>query len=281
MRETAPRCRTDNFREAMIGKLALLRRLQERYDCPVFVAGDIFDSWKCSHWLTRLACSMLPKKLYVVPGQHEMPGHRLDNLERSPLGVLEAAGVLRILSPQVQTIGELKVVGAAFGHEDEVCEQQGDILILHKMVWHKEPPFPGAPASGEAGTVLNKFRGFNLIVTGDNHKSFVVRKGGRVLVNCGSMMRLKVDQIEYQPVLWLWTKKRNELKQVPIHIDQHAVTESEQAAQQTEHQFEKFLCEVRGVRNVPASFVENMKQFLSTHPQPSTIRDLIWEAIEA
>lgn len=281
LRETTPRCRTDNFREAMIGKLGLLRRLQSRYKCPVIIAGDIFDSWKCSHWLTRLACEMFPPMTWVIPGQHDLPGHRTDKVGHSPLGVLEAAGKVNLLMPSNQTVGKLDVVGAFFGDEEEAKGKTGDVLVLHRMVWHREKPYPNAPDEGEAYSVLAKFPGFPLIVTGDNHIPFSVHRGGRVLVNCGSMMRTSSTQRNHQPVFWAYTKHRNVVTQISVHVDPHAVTESEKMEQKTKGEFDDFLREVGKIGTSFPSFTENMKRFLQSHPQKGSIEHLIWEAMEA
>lgn len=118
------------------------------------------------------------------------------------------------------------------------------------------------------------------IVTGDNHKPFVVRHKGRVLVNCGSMMRTTVDQADYQPVFWLWTMQRNRLQQVRIEVDHAAVTEDEKVMQQSESSFTSFLREVEDVESLGVSFEDNMKQFIQSTPQPQGVSRLIWEAID-
>ena len=61
-------------------------------------------------------------------------------------------------------------------------------------------------------TTLSMFKetDYDLIVSGDNHQSFVAQDKERVLFNCGSLMRHGADQIDHKPVFYVFntdTKK--------------------------------------------------------------------------
>jgi N-acetylmuramoyl-L-alanine amidase len=42
------------------------KKLQEKHQCPVFHAGDLFDYWKPSPWLISKAIEHLPDKFYTI-----------------------------------------------------------------------------------------------------------------------------------------------------------------------------------------------------------------------
>ena len=62
---------------------------------------------------------------------------------------------------------------------------------------------------------------FDLIVCGDNHKSFAFSKGKekkRYLVNCGSLMRSSIDQIDHVPCVYVFDTEKRTLKKHSIPI---------------------------------------------------------------
>ena len=90
--EDTPICRTDNFQEAQWRKLTFIKQLQEEHDCPVLCAGDLLDFWKPSPFLLSKIIEHLPKQFYTVLGNHDLPQHSLELLEKSGIYTLQMAG---------------------------------------------------------------------------------------------------------------------------------------------------------------------------------------------
>ena len=73
LRDDQPVCRTDEYFAAQHRKIKWLRELQEKHDCPVFDAGDLFSRSKPSHFLLQWAIQELPERFHTIPGNHDLP----------------------------------------------------------------------------------------------------------------------------------------------------------------------------------------------------------------
>ena len=136
LREDQPICRTDDFWKAQWNKVIEISKLQEKYNCPVLHAGDLFHHWKPSPWLLSFAIAELPKQFYTVFGQHDLPQHNLELSNKSGINTLVQAGVLSVIK------------GGSWGEEPEkemiYPKQRKWIGVWHKFVWDgKKIPWPG------------------------------------------------------------------------------------------------------------------------------------------
>jgi len=178
IREDKPVCRADNYFEAQNAKVGFLRDLSARHGCPLVVAGDIFHHWKPSPFLLSWAIENLPNMI-AIPGQHDLPQHRLELLNKSGLFVLEKAGKVTPGSWIHSAKYHLQSYpyGTPLVPIDRIKQpKQKFVAICHVMTWTKKKPWPGCEADG-AKRLMKKMKGFDLIITGDNHKPFVVEKG--------------------------------------------------------------------------------------------------------
>ena len=94
---TKPACRAD--KDWMEVQAHYLKQLEDTAgNLPIFCAGDIFDRWNAPPELINFALRNLPDDMLCVPGQHDLPNHRLDEKHRSGYGVLSNAGKIEDLS---------------------------------------------------------------------------------------------------------------------------------------------------------------------------------------
>ena len=96
LRATRPRCRKDS--DWMGSQRKVLRQIVDfswDNDLDVFVVGDIFHSnsdasFECI-WMVQRMAELLEKEdrsLYLLAGNHDLPFHNIDNLDRSAVGIL-------------------------------------------------------------------------------------------------------------------------------------------------------------------------------------------------
>jgi len=78
---------------AMERQLDELRAVAEQHGAPIVCAGDIFDRWNSPPELINFAIQSSPK-MHSIPGQHDLPHHRYEDMQRSAYWTLVAAGVL-------------------------------------------------------------------------------------------------------------------------------------------------------------------------------------------
>lgn len=293
IQDKVPICRTDDMLMAMIRKLRFLSHLKKQFaDAEILHAGDLFDYWKASPWTWITAMKFVPPMI-IVPGQHELPEHRLSQLNYSALWALKVARPtdFQLLgcannSPFYRTQNGWSVYGCPFGTEpdraDEFAEWAGNtprVLLWHRMTW-MDKPFPTAPGNGNADATMAKYPQFHLIVTGDNHQAFILRRGNRLLVNCGSMLRLDADQMNHVPTVWaIRLNDDGELDcfGIPFPIETGVVTrEHIDVITARDERLDRFVETIKSGEFSGLDFVENMKAWLDANPQEPDVVKLLW-----
>jgi len=115
------------------------------------------------------------RRMLCVYGQHDITGHSKWTLPNSPLAVLQAAKVVKILDADPFYIDSTRCFyGASFGEPvPEPCEDFYNILVTHRMVGDR-PLWPGQELTGPRA-FLRKHPGYNLVVsfTGDTKVSLL------------------------------------------------------------------------------------------------------------
>jgi DNA repair exonuclease SbcCD nuclease subunit len=273
LRETTPVCRTDDFWESQWKKVDFVSELQKKYDCPVLHAGDLFDHWKPSPYLLSKTIEHLPKEFYTVYGNHDLPQNTIELKEKSGVFTLWKANALRIL-PQGHW-GTNNFSGA--------WELNGkSIYVWHKFVYVGKEPFPGA--KGKARAKLEKYKQFDLIVTGDNHQSFTFRSpNGNLLVNPGSLTRQDADQISFQPKVYLYYAETNEVEAVDVPIDKGVITrEHIDKVQERDDRIDAFISRLKIERDekMSVSFEAFMRKFFDNNRVRRDIKNIIYKAME-
>ena len=196
--------------------LGMLDLIAEENGVPILYAGDIFDHWDQPPELLSFAIQKLPAG-FSIPGQHDLPNHSYDNIERSAYWTLVEAGVLQDIYAETQVVHKLpltnphvRVFGYPWGFNIEPCEAPSksytNIALCHKYVWWDKSKFKDAPKEDRADMRADSREGYHTVVYGDNHKGFLLRfgeEGEPVIFNCGTFMRRKIDEVGYKPQVGL------------------------------------------------------------------------------
>lgn len=277
LREDTPICRTDDFWDAQWRKVAFVAGLQQRHNCPVVHAGDLFDHWKPSPHLLTLAISNLPKEFYTVYGQHDLPQHNIQLGYKSGIKTLEEAGIVKMHDECYSTL-EFQLIH--FGQEPVPLNTEK----IHILVWHHmtyiTKPYPDA-VGGMAEGILRKYSQFDLIVTGDNHSSFSTSYQGRLLVNPGNLTRQSADQIDYQPRVALWYAETNTIEWVNIPIQKGVISrEHIDHKEQRDQRIDAFVSKLNDDYEVGLSFEQNLNAFIEKNNIREPVKELIFKAIE-
>ncbi len=300
--ERVPECRTDDFLKAQKNKIYFIKQLQEKYSCPILVAGDLYDKGNPSHELNEWLLRLLPNEMYTIPGQHDLWYHRIDSLHKSGLGVLGAAGKVKIISDNfilIKSQKEVFTVVVGFGwrtillsatkiiSEKEIAYlEEGTknkikkVALCHTLAYEKKP-WPDAPDSGNAKTIMKKLKGFDLIVCGDNHQPFTIKHGNQLLVNPGSLMRMSADQIDHRPRVYLWYADTNEVAAVYLPIDDGVVTRGHlEKVEERDKRMEAFVKRLDDDFSIELSFEKNLKRYFQANKTNRVVEELVWGAID-
>jgi predicted phosphodiesterase len=289
LEESTPVSRTDDYRAAQLRKLEFLQTLRDQNGgCPILCAGDIFNKWKVSPWLAAWAYSHLPEEIITVPGNHELPMHSVEEFEKSILHLMEMVrDDFKVLQDQAILVNDLSILGIPFGQFNtfdpgyfKIPEGKRYILLLHELTWEgKKPMWAGGYSAQD---ILDKFgEYFDLIVVGDNHESFVVEGESCLLVNPGSMMRIRADQADFHPRCFLYYAETNKVIPVEFPIDE-GVHNREHLDRKKEHdeRIAAYIERMRSNWKGGLSFKENLQAFFDTNDTPKKVRNLIWLHLE-
>ncbi len=280
LREDTPICRKDNYWEAQWRKVDWLKALKEKHNCPILCSGDIFDNWDISPRLAAQAIRHLPE-MVAIPGQHDLPSHNIDLKEKAGIAVLEAAGAVNYSCLTGTLLFSfpfgsklLEVNSEAIFHKSQMrC-----VALIHTLVLGpKDKNIPGTTAK----EIFRQMQGYDLIVCGDNHQSFVIEENGRLLVSPGSMMRMTADQIDHKPCVYLWYAKTNTVDPVYYPIKTEVVTREHIAVKEKEDErINNFTQRLQSGKIQGISFEKNVEKYIQKNKIDKLVEQDMFEAIE-
>lgn len=272
LREDQPVSRTDNFWEAQWNKIDQIAALQRHFDCPVAHAGDLYHHWKPSPYLLSETIKRLPNKFFTIVGQHDMPQHSMDLMDKTGIATLVNAGAINWLKE-----------GGNFEQEPtthfEIAGKK--VAMIHRFVWDGlKIPWPGCDEL-TARQVLAKYPQFDLIVTGDHHKPFVQALKGRLLVNCGCLTRQDASYADHDPRVWLWYADTNTVEPYYLEVAKGAVSRDHLERKKEENKrIDAFITRLSEDWEVGLSFEENLDRFLSSNKIKQSVKELVYKAID-
>jgi DNA repair exonuclease SbcCD nuclease subunit len=279
--ESNPVCRLDDFiNEAQWKKIQWLKDLQAKWDCPVLNAGDLFDHWKPSPELLAKAIQYIPDQFYSICGQHDLPQHSLELIQKSGIYVLEKANKIQLLKG-VHWGQNIDFETSIEGEPSYIYHNPyRRILVWHTHVYQGKLPWPDCP-SPSALKVLKKYPKFDLILTGDNHKAFVESYEDRLLVNPGSLFRTTADQITHEPRIYLWYAETNTVEPVYVPIEAGVISrEHLEKAKERNDRIEAFISRLDNDWDAAIGFEENLKRFLQKNEIRQSVKDIINKCLE-
>lgn len=260
-RDDQPICRTDDFFETQIRKMRWLRELAHEQDCPVICSGDYFHHWKPSPQLLSACIAYMPFVI-TIPGNHDLPQHNINLIEKSGLWTLEKAGKVAIT--QIK-LGEIAMV------QYEECPKIG---VIHKLINHPQ-------STTTAKNILKKYPEYNLILSGDNHQTFEASIGNRWLINPGSFSRQTADQINHKPCVYLWYSAEMHFDAVEVPIINVVIsTKHLKEKKEKDLRIDKFTERLKEGYNISASFKENMKAYFENNMTRKGVKEMVYELME-
>lgn len=282
-----PKCRADDnwmeTQEAYLRQVTELASSQGHWVLPILCAGDIFDRWNPPAELICFALQHLPNEMYCVPGQHDLPNHRLDGMHRSGYGVLKAARRIKDLSggafPDIPE--PLSIYG--FGWNEAIQPPKKDdarikVAVIHRYCWTEGKAFPDAPQENNVTAFKQQLKGYDVAVFGDNHKGFTAMSGDCLVVNCGSFIRRKSDETEYQPRLGiLYSDGSVKLRKLDISGDKFH--EAEEDRKEIEFDMQGFIKGLEKLGNHGLDFREMVKEYLEKEKPEETTKEIILSAL--
>jgi predicted phosphodiesterase len=276
----------------MWAKIEFILKLSHEYKVPILLAGDLGHRHQWVNWLLEYFIGLMNKydnaEIICIAGQHDLPEHNLSLYNRAGIGVLFEAGVIELIGidghaqEQYDLNSSVSIIPFPYGKKLKSLSLKGSkrifIAVAHQMVIENKLEWPDQVAD-QSIPLLKKLKGYDIIIVGDNHKSFVAEYEGRILVNPGSMMRTTADQIDHKPRVYLWDGEQVEPVYLPIeegvisreHID---------IGEERDNRISAYVERLNTNYEIGLDFKKNMVDHFKANRTREEIKGRVWGAME-
>lgn len=213
IRHSPPVYRIDNYWETIQEKLVWIVETANKNKAVICISGDTFDTPRVSHRVVNKVIDIFRKAknpVIMIPGNHDLVYHSTD-LELTPLMTLAKAGVITLLHNTVDKNSSIYGLGWEGKY---IPKEDVDILLIHKCVTLSTPPFFLKDAIS-AQDLLNMYPQFKYIISGDYHTPFIFETDKGTVINPGTIMRNKIDQVNHKPCVYLMIKDNIHRIEIP------------------------------------------------------------------
>jgi len=287
-----PAARKDDILSTTIHKIRYLLRLARKEKAVILQAGDFFD--KPRDWNLLLIIINLIKaykvKIFNVYGQHDTYLRTDLSQSATTLGILYKTNYFNLLS-KTPTIFEnhINVYGVSWGQEIPEPEGTINILVIHSPISMSEL-YPDHKYIG-AKWFAKKYKEYNLILTGDIHRSFLYSATSTptTIINTGPILRLEATEynMTHRPHGYIYDAEYGTIDKFMIPHEKSERVLSRSHIEKTK--FNKFTMqkfidsidkELKDEYQPSQTLKESLVTWLKSNEIGSSIQKIIIEAIE-
>lgn len=283
--------------EVQANYLSQVDDLCDLYDCPFVVAGDVFNKPTVPAECVNFTMKYLPKRTLAVPGQHDLPNHRYEDLKKSSFYTLVLSKNITLLeSDKLEPNSRIRLknnwfaYGYPWGFDiDNDIDKEPDekaLAVIHSYIWWKDNKYEGAPREKNLNKWSEKLnhKGFDAAVFGDNHKGFFVmaeENGDPWIMNCGTFIRRNIDEINYQPRVGI-LRQSGRIDEYNLECSTDKFIEVGDALKAIESAMEgaEFIQELSGLGKTLVDFVEAVQRFCFTNGIDKRVVEVITKSLE-
>ena len=286
-----PESRIDDYHLSQFKKMQhVIEYALENGVDAMALGGDIFHHHTMPDWMKERYIRLFSMEEYItnlpiltIFGQHDMRYHSSDRTN-VPLGVLLAGCKnMHPLGAVPWTLKDVNIYGCSYGETipTPVGDAQKQVLVIHKMIvdeklWHDQEDYE------HGGSFLEDNPEFDLIVSGDNHQTFMKSKRGRRLVNSGSLMRMTSAQMDCLPCFYVWDSKTKDVQQhfIPIAPAESVFSIAKaQIEQAKDEKLESFIAGLKEQATMGLDFRSAVDKYLATNEMDADVKKIIQEAM--
>lgn len=286
IRATRPRCRVDNdWQETQRMALAKVMKVAIDKKSPVLVVGDIFHSnsdtsFECIQLVQQMADKL--GGLYILAGNHDLPYHSSENLDKSAIGVLLNSNNVHLIKDYLTKWNleqEYPYIISA-GNFDEEDDERAEIVFKHVLTIPSEDK-PDFVDCETPESLLEKFPNAKWIFTGDYHHNFHYERKGRHVVNSGCLLRQVSDMKNYQCGVYFVDTDENIVEFIPI-IDNEDLIDDSYILQENERneRIEFFVDKLKKTKGVSLDFIENVQNEMKHNKFETELVQVVGELLE-
>ena len=278
------RSKESDWYEAMYRPWKQIKALQEQHSqatpwkIPILAAGDLFNKPHPKPALINWVIANIPQ-IHAVPGQHDLPHHRYEDVKRSAYWTLVEAGtVVHLEYNQPFIVGETRLWGFPWGSELHPFQGKGslalDIAVIHHYVWKRGCSYEGASYEDRVKRIQKKLNGFDVCVFGDNHLGFQWNN----LLNCGTLLRRRRDEFNYQPCVGL-IYGDGRIERVPLDCSEDVYLQEDVLQEIEKIGFGEFLEELADLGEAGANYPEAITIVMDRKGIRKEVRNIVLQAM--
>lgn len=279
IRGDRPRCRVDeDWIDSQRQDIAAVRKIANVNNVDeVWILGDLFHQPRCATEAVVMVLDELkkfPRTVRILPGNHDLPFHDYQNLDRCSLGIVlksfkELAGMeIEVVPGCGEGYG---VTACPFGMDPEspIC----DVWATHRLVFEDDKARPMKDLGQTAQELLDASPLVReMIVTGDYHHGYVhTGPDNRRVVTPGCLNIQVADMADYRPRAYIWDTMDGSvsLEYIGEEPAANVVTDYLEVEKLRDDRMEKVLQVVGSSEGVSLSFMDNLEKELATGDYPN------------
>jgi len=277
-RSTTPEARLDDYLATQAKLITWLRETFKGH--LILCSGDVVHKPRERQdalGFTNYLLDNLPDMIGVL-GNHDLLDHALCNIKKTTMGTLMRAGKYKVVKEA--DVENVFIWGFNYGEEIVAPtrkKNKGDIYIAvyHGMILEEPNPFFEGIGASE---ILAKFPQYDIILTGDNHKRFIVEDEARLLINPGSLKRDTADQIDHKPMVYVLDTETHLVDTVPVPIEDDIISrEHLEKKKKRDARIEALSEKFAEVREVGIDYFENILQYMKENKVERAIKHWVME----
>ena len=284
LRATRPRCRIDNdWMETQANALRQLLEISDEKDAPIMVVGDLFHSnsdtsFECINMVQKLAD--YSGELYILAGNHDLPYHSSENIDKSAIGVLlKSENIFKIEYFFENVIGFQNISYSA-SNFDEEDNKFAEIVFKHILTMPSKDKMEFVGDCETPESLLDKFPKAKWVFTGDYHHNFHYEKNGRHVINSGCLIRQVADMKDYQCGVYFVDTDENIVEFIPIIDNEQLIDDSYITKEnERENRIDDFVDKLKKTESISFDFIDNVEKEVQQNKFESELVDVINELI--
>ena len=281
-----PVCRTDNYHEAFIKKLHFIDEQCKKHNAIHACTGDIVDKYvyrSASQIIntTGTLIENMPDDTIGIYGNHDLLNRSPGKYDSSIIRNVVGAGVYDIILDHKDLDNNVTLWGFNFGTpitHKKTDSSRINIALFHGLIVETDNSIFGGIYGLE---LLKKFPEYDMIITGDNHKTFTIEYEGRKLINCGSLMRMDADQADHKPVVFLYEPSKDAVTPIYVPVEEGVVSNEHLLKKKDkEERFEAVLSSIDSSYEMGFAFDKNAEAHIKKNKLDGEVAGKIRWAID-
>jgi hypothetical protein len=276
-----PRCRIEGEDGWLGYQDARLRRIVDianENGEDLYWVGDIFDRAYSPHILISMfidAMQGLDRSCYIMAGNHDLPNHSWEDVNRSAYGVLSA--LAQTGTNKIKLIGSSPYNFIPFG-KDGYFDNGSGVLFIHRFVVPTKNDVPPGAEAVTAKYLVEEYPEAKLIICGDNHHKFVKTVVDSTVLNCGCCTKRNIDFKDLDLSVWRINEETLDITEIPLHDKSKLVVDSSIVAQQeSEGKFMELVSLIKTTGHMTLDYVANLqeKKHILNEPARKILEEII------